>query len=133
MLMIADVVEQRRKPLPEGYHAQSLKEKLYFLRSDLPSITHLDYSARLQTVHKDTNPRYWSLISAFKALTGYGVIVNTSFNVRGEPVVCSPEDSYRCFMRTEMDVLVVGNFLFEKSKQPKFEESDEWKTILTSD
>ena len=133
MLLIADVVEKRRNTLPPGYHAQELKDKLYFLRSDLPSITHLDYSARLQTVHKETNPRYYGLISAFKQLTGYGVIVNTSFNVRGEPVVCTPEDSYRCFMRTEMDVLVVGNFLFEKAKQPKFEESDDWKEILTSD
>jgi carbamoyltransferase len=133
MLLIADVVEKRRNALPPNYHGQSFKDKLYFLRSDLPSITHLDYSARLQTVHKETNPRYYGLIAAFKRLTGYGVIVNTSFNVRGEPVVCTPEDSYRCFMRTEMDVLVVGNFLFEKAKQPKFEESDEWKEILTSD
>ena len=133
MLLIADVVEKRRNALPPNYHAQSFKDKLYFLRSDLPSITHLDYSARLQTVHKEINPRYYGLIAAFKRLTGYGVIVNTSFNVRGEPVVCTPEDSYRCFMRTEMDVLVVGNFLFEKAKQPKFEESDEWKDILTSD
>ncbi len=133
MLLIADVVEKRRNALPPNYHSQSFKDKLYFLRSDLPSITHLDYSARLQTVHKETNPRYYGLISAFKRLTGYGVIVNTSFNVRGEPVVCTPEDSYRCFMRTEMDVLVVGNFLFEKAKQPKFEESEEWKEILTSD
>ena len=133
MLLIADVVEKRRNRLPAGYHAQELKDKLYFLRSDLPSITHLDYSARLQTVHKETNPRYYGLISAFKKLTGYGVIVNTSFNVRGEPVVCTPEDSYRCFMRTEMDYLVVGNFLFDKTKQPKFEESEDWKAILTSD
>ncbi|MCU0427766.1 MAG: carbamoyltransferase [Candidatus Kapabacteria bacterium] len=133
MLLIADVVEKRRKTLPPGYHAQELKDKLYFLRSDLPSITHLDYSARLQTVHKETNPRYYGLIAAFKRLTGYGVIVNTSFNVRGEPVVCTPEDSYRCFMRTEMDYLVVGNFLFEKTRQPKFDESDDWKEILTSD
>ncbi|TAE31146.1 MAG: hypothetical protein EAZ92_03100 [Candidatus Kapaibacterium sp.] len=133
MLLIADVVEKRRNVLPAGYHAQELKDKLYFLRSDLPSITHLDYSARLQTVHQETNPRYYGLISAFKRLTGYGVIVNTSFNVRGEPVVCTPEDSYRCFMRTEMDVLVVGNFLFEKAKQPEFGESDDWKEILTSD
>jgi carbamoyltransferase len=133
MLLIAGVVEKRRNPLPAGYHAQDLKNKLYFLRSDLPSITHLDYSARLQTVHKETNPRYYGLISAFKKLTGYGVIVNTSFNVRGEPVVCTPEDSYRCFMRTEMDYLVIGNFLFDKTQQPKFEESDEWKQMLTSD
>jgi carbamoyltransferase len=133
MLLIADVVEKRRNPLPAGYHAQDLKDKLYFLRSDLPSITHLDYSARLQTVHKETNPRYYGLISAFKKLTGYGVIVNTSFNVRGEPVVCAPEDSYRCFMRTEMDYLVIGNFLFDKTQQPQFEESDEWKQMLTSD
>lgn len=133
MLLIADVVEKRRNVLPANFHSQPLKEKLYFLRSDLPSITHLDYSARVQTVHKETNPRYWSLINAFKQHTGYGVIVNTSFNVRGEPIVCTAEDSYRCFMRTEMDYLVIGNFLFDKRQQPKFEENDDWKTMLTGD
>ena len=80
-----------------------VREKLYHLRSDIPSVTHIDYSARLQTVHKETNPHYWELINTFREKTGYGVIVNTSFNVRGEPIVMTPDDAYKCFMRTEMD------------------------------
>jgi len=127
MLLIADVAEKRRNPLPEGYHSRPLKEKLYFVRSDIPSVTHLDYSARLQTVHKDTNPRYWSVIEAFRRETGYGLLVNTSFNVRGEPIVCTPGDAYRCFMRTEMDYLVMGDFLFEKKAQPSWNDSGKWK------
>jgi len=127
MLLVADVAKNRRKPLPAEYHKMPLRDKLYFLRSDIPAITHLDYSARLQTVHRETNPLYHKLISAFKNLTGYGVIVNTSFNVRGEPIVMTPKDAYKCFMRTEMDVLVMGNYIFEKSKQPKWPYGDEWK------
>ena len=127
MLLVADVVEKRRNPLPEGYHGMMVREKLYHLRSDIPSITHIDYSARLQTVHKETNPHYWGLINAFKQKTGYGVIVNTSFNVRGEPIVMTPEDAYKCFMRTEMDYLVLGNFIFDKKEQPKWEEKKDWR------
>ena len=118
MLMVAPIREDKKIPLPEGYHDKPLYERLYFLRSDLPSITHIDYSARIQSVSRDTNPRYWDLINEFKKLTGYGVIVNTSFNVRGEPIVCTPDDAYRCFMRTEMDFLVVGNYLLDKRDQP---------------
>jgi carbamoyltransferase len=118
MLLIDYVAAGRRKPLPAGYHAMPLKEKLYHLRSDVPAITHLDYSARVQTVHADTNPRYHRLIGEFKKRTGYGLIVNTSFNVRGEPIVCTPDDAYRCFMGTEMDYLVIGNLLFDKKLQP---------------
>ena len=118
MLLISNVNKKRVNPLPEDYHKLTLKEKLYFLRSDIPSVTHLDYSARIQTVHKDTNERYWKLIEKFREKTGYGVIVNTSFNVRGEPIVCTPEDAYRCFMRTEMDYLVIGDYLFFKNDQP---------------
>lgn len=127
MLLIADVAKERRNALPEGYHSKPLKEKLYFVRSDVPSITHLDYSARLQTVHRETNPRYWELIEAFRRETGYGLLVNTSFNVRGEPIVCTPEDAYRCFMRTEMDYLVLGDFLFEKKAQPHWDDKSKWK------
>lgn len=127
MLLIDDVKKNLRKPLPEGYHSMPLKDKLYYSRSDIPAITHLDYSARLQTVHKETNPRYHKLIETFKKKTGYGIIVNTSFNVRGEPIVCTPEDSYKCFMRTEMDYLVIGNFVFDKNKQPKWQENKKWK------
>lgn len=133
MLLVQPVSKQRRKPLPEGYHAFPLKEKLYHLRSDMPAITHIDFSARIQTVHAETNPRYYELVQEFKKLTGYGVIVNTSFNVRGEPIICTPEDAYRCFMRTEMDYLVVGNFLFEKKQQPLWQEKDNWKEEFTLD
>lgn len=125
MLLIADVRKDRRKPLPDGYHQLPWRDKLYCLRSDLPAITHIDYSARLQTVHRNTNPLYWQLIERFRKITGYGVIVNTSFNVRGEPIVCSPEDAYRCFMRTEMDFLVMGNHVFDKKKQPPWHEKIE--------
>ncbi|HBA61876.1 MAG TPA: hypothetical protein DCZ92_13900 [Elusimicrobia bacterium] len=127
MLLIADVAKARRNPLPEGYHERGVKEKLYFVRSDVPSITHLDYTARLQTVHKETNPRYWELIEDFRRKTGYGLLVNTSFNVRGEPIVCTPADAYACFMRTEMDYLVVGDFLFEKSAQPAWHDESDWR------
>jgi carbamoyltransferase len=133
MLLIADVLPARRNPLPAGYHALPLRDKLYFLRSDIPAVTHLDYSARIQTVHRETNPDYWRLIDAFRARTGYGVIVNTSFNVRGEPIVCTPEDAYRCFMRTEMDYLVVENWIFDKREQPAWKEAKDWKQTLIMD
>ena len=127
MLLVADVQEKRRRPLPEGYHGMTAREKLYHLRSDVPSITHIDFSSRLQTVHQETNPHYWQLINEFKQKTGYGIIVNTSFNVRGEPIVMSPDDAYKCFMRTEMDYLVVGNYIFVKQDQPVWQESYDWR------
>lgn len=133
MLLVHPVAESRRNPVPEGYSSADVREKLYFLRSDLPSITHIDYSARIQTVHRETNPKYHQLISAFKDLTGYGVIVNTSFNVRGEPIVHTPNDAYRCFMRTEMDYLVVGNYVFRKTDQPEWTEKDNWKEEFVLD
>jgi len=133
MLLVHPVAESRRHPLPPDYDVMDLRNKLYHSRSDLPSITHIDYSARIQTVHKETNPRYWELINSFKELTGYAVVVNTSFNVRGEPIVCTPNDAYRCFMRTEMDYLVVGNFIFDKKKQPEWMEKDNWKEEFVLD
>ncbi len=133
MLLVHPVAESRRNPVPEGYNSADVREKLYFLRSDLPSITHIDYSARIQTVHRETNPKYHQLISAFKDLTGYGVIVNTSFNVRGEPIVHTPNDAYRCFMRTEMDYLVLGNYVFCKTDQPEWTEKDNWKEEFVLD
>jgi carbamoyltransferase len=133
MLLVQPVKKERRKQLPEGFNGLSLKDKLYYLRSDMPAITHIDFSARIQTVHKETNPTYYQLIEEFKKLTGYGVIVNTSFNVRGEPIICTPEDAYRCFMRTEMDYLVVGNFVFDKKQQPEWTEKDNWKEEFTLD
>ncbi|GAB3960875.1 carbamoyltransferase [Spirosoma harenae] len=133
MLLVHPVAESRRTPVPADYASFPLREKLYYQRSDLPSITHIDYSARIQTVHKDTNPRYYQLIDSFKQLTGYGVIVNTSFNVRGEPIVSTPDDAYRCFMRTEMDYLVVGNYLFDKRQQPEWQDTDNWKEEFVLD
>ncbi|MBN8825806.1 MULTISPECIES: carbamoyltransferase [unclassified Spirosoma] len=133
MLLVHPVAQKRRTPVPADYASFPLREKLYYQRSDLPSITHIDYSARIQTVHKDTNPRYYQLIDAFKQLTGYGVIVNTSFNVRGEPIVSTPDDAYRCFMRTEMDYLVVGNYLFDKRQQPEWQDTDNWKEEFVLD
>jgi carbamoyltransferase len=133
MLLVAPIREDKKIPLPDGYSGRPLYERLYFLRSDLPSITHIDYSARIQSVSRQTNARYWELIHEFKGLTGYGVIVNTSFNVRGEPIVCTPEDAYRCFMRTEMDFLVVGNYLLDKKEQPGLAETDDWRTEFKLD
>ncbi|HEY9490216.1 MAG TPA: carbamoyltransferase [Chryseosolibacter sp.] len=133
MLLVQPVCCERRKALPPDYHSFPLKEKLYHLRSDMPAVTHIDFSARIQTVHKETNPIYHDLVQEFKKITGYGVIVNTSFNVRGEPIVCTPEDAYRCFMRTEMDYLAIGNFLFDKRVQPEWQEKDNWKEEFTLD
>ncbi len=127
MLLVTPVREERRIPLPSGYDEKPAYERLYFLRSDIPAITHIDYSARIQSVCRQTNPRYWALIREFKRQTGYGVIVNTSFNVRGEPIVCTPEDAYRCFMRTEMDFLVVGDYVLDKREQPKLAETGDWR------
>ena len=133
MLLTADVIPRRREQLPENYHALPLLDRLYHPRSDVQSITHLDFSARIQTVHKETNPAYHALISKFKEKTGYGIVVNTSFNVRGEPIVCTPEDSFRCFMGTEMDILVIGNCLFEKERQPDWSNKEKWKRTFNLD
>ena len=117
MLLVAPVAAKRRKPLSAEDSKKFGIELLNVPKSDIPAITHVDYSARVQTVHADTNPRYHRLISKFKERTGYGVVVNTSFNVRGEPIVCTPEDAFRCFMGTEMDELYVGNFRLVKDEQ----------------
>jgi carbamoyltransferase len=127
MLLVADVVESRRVPKRGDEKDLPLVEWVNRPRSDIPAITHVDYSARIQTVSREDSPRYHAILSEFEKLTGYGVIVNTSFNVRGEPIVCTPEDAYRCFMRTEMDYLVLGPFLLEKSAQPKLEERGDWR------
>ena len=133
MLLVKPVKKDRRKAVPANYAELGIREKLYYVRSDLPSITHIDFSARVQTVHPETNLRYYSLIKAFKAITGLGVLVNTSFNVRGEPIVCTPEHAYRCFMRTEMDYLVVGDYLFSKTNQPAWHSTDNWKEDFVLD
>jgi carbamoyltransferase len=96
-------------------------------RSQIPAVTHVDYSARIQTVHRETNPRYYELIRQFEAKTDCAVLVNTSFNVRGEPIVCTPEDAYRCFMRTEMDYLVLENFLLAKTEQIPWKKDESWQ------
>lgn len=127
MLLVAQVKKERQYPLPADDNDLHMYERLYHLRSDVPAITHIDYSARIQTVNREINPRYWQLIDTFRQRTGYGVIVNTSFNVRGEPIVCTPEDAYRCFMGTEMDYLVIGDFLFTKEEQPHYADQDYWK------
>ena len=117
MLLVADVARPRRREMTEREAALFGIEKLNVSRSDIPAVTHVDYSARIQTVHRDTNPRYHALISKFKSLTGCPVVVNTSFNVRGEPIVCTPSDAFRCFMGSEIEVLIVGNCLLKKEDQ----------------
>ncbi|MFM2361354.1 MAG: hypothetical protein RLZZ316_256 [Bacteroidota bacterium] len=133
MLLVKPVAASLLNALPPNYSDWSLPEKLYFQRSQLPAITHIDYSARIQTVHAATNNIFWQLLHSFKQLTGCAVLVNTSFNVRGEPIVHTPEDAYRCFMRTEMDALVIGNYILLKEQQPVWKESKEWKEEFVLD
>ncbi len=127
MLLVAPVQHNLRRELSDAEQRLFGIEKLKVPRSTLPAITHVDYSARIQTVHRETNPRFHALLKAFNDITGCPVLVNTSFNVRGEPIVCTPEDAYRCFMRTEMDYLVIENFLLEKGAQPPWQKDDSWK------
>lgn len=133
MLLVKPVAASLLNPLPANYANWSLTDKLYFQRSQLPAVTHIDYSARIQTVHANTNKIFWQLLQAFKQLTGCAVLVNTSFNVRGEPIVHTPNDAYRCFMRTEMDALVIGNYILLKEQQPAWKESKEWKEEFVLD
>ena len=127
MLIVAGITESRRVPMTEDQQKLFGIDKLIVPRSEIPAVTHVDYSARIQTVHRETNSRYYDLIECFERETGCAVLVNTSFNVRGEPIVCSPEDAYRCFMRTEMDYLVLENCLLAKNEQPIREEDNSWK------
>ena len=117
MLLVADVVKRRRRQMTAQEQALFGIDKLNVPRSDIPAVTHVDYSARVQTVHAETNPRFHALLSTFKQKTGCPVLVNTSFNVRGEPIVRTPEDAFRCFMGTELDALAVGNLYLKKSDQ----------------
>ncbi len=132
MLLVTNVKKERCLELPE-YDGNDLLGRLKLKRSDIPAITHLDYSARVQTVNRDVNPKYYDVIQEFENLTGCAVVVNTSFNVRGEPIVCTPEDAYKCFMRTEMDVLVLEDIILFKDKQPEWTEGKEWKNDLILD
>ena len=133
MLLVADVNQAHCKAIPDDYYEMPLRERLYVLRSDIQSITHIDFSARVQSVHESTNPKYYTLLQKIKSKNGVGMVINTSFNVRGEPIVCTPEDSYRCFMRTEMDYLVINNYLFEKTAQPEWDKKDNWKEEFVLD
>jgi len=133
MLLTADVKKERRIPMTDEEQKKWGIDKLNVVRSDIPAITHVDYSARLQTVHKETNPRYHKLISKFEEKTGCAVIINTSFNVRGEPIVCTPEDAYRCFMRTNMDYLVLGSYILNKEDQKPVEKDVDWKKEFVLD
>ncbi len=127
MLLVTGLQENKRIAMTTEEQQVFGIEKLNIPRSELPAVTHVDNSARVQTVHADTNPRYHALIKEFEKLTGCGVLVNTSFNVRGEPIVCTPEDAYRCFMRTEMDYLVLENYILAKKDQPNWDKDNSWK------
>ena len=133
MSLVADVVPARRREMTAAEQALWGIDKLNVKRSEIPAVTHVDYSARIQTVRGDENPFYRAIIEAFRAKTGCPVIVNTSFNVRGEPIVCTPEDSYRCFMRTEIDYLVLENFLLDKREQPVLHEQEDWRKQFALD
>jgi carbamoyltransferase len=133
MLLVADVAESQRRKMTAEEDALWGIDKLNVKRSEIPAVTHVDYSARIQTVRHETNPLYWEIIEAFRQKTGCPVVVNTSFNVRGEPIVCAPEDSYRCFMRTEMDFLVLETCVLDKKEQPKFAEETDWKSEFKLD
>jgi len=133
MLLVADVLPSRRLPVTESAKSLWGIDQLNVPRSTVPAITHIDYSARIQTIRRETNPLYYDIIDAFYARTGCPVIVNTSFNVRGEPIVCTPEDAYRCFMRTDMDALVLENFVLEKVEQAAVVEDDSWRKEFVLD
>jgi len=133
MLFVCDVKKKHQFKMSDKHNKLFGIEKLNIARSIIPAVTHVDYSARLQTVHEDTNPKFYKLIQAFNNITGCPVIINTSFNVRGEPIVESPIDAYKCFMRTEMDYLVLGNFIINKNNQPQFNDDINWKEKFTLD
>ncbi len=127
MLQVAPIKAERQIPMSEAQQRLFGIDKLNVPRSDMPAVTHVDYSARVQTLRRQDHPRYYDVIRAFQSLTGYPVVVNTSFNVRGEPIVQSPEDAYRCFMRTEMDFLVLGSYVLDKKDQPQWQEERDWQ------
>ncbi|NHZ86181.1 MAG: hypothetical protein GWP19_09895, partial [Planctomycetia bacterium] len=127
MLLVANVKKEKQIKMTDEQASYFGLDQLNVTRSDIPAITHVDYSARIQSVDSQTNPRYHKLISRFNEKFGTAVIVNTSFNVRGEPIVCTPEDAYRCFMRTEMDYLVLSNFILDKRDQKKLKDDTKWQ------
>jgi carbamoyltransferase len=133
MLLVAPVLEKRRIDMSEDQKKLFGIAKLNIPRSDIPAVTHVDYSARIQTVSQDQHPQFYNLIKAFKNRTGCSVLVNTSFNVRGEPIVMTPRDAYACFMRTEMDCLVLNDFVLLKEEQPKWQEKEDWQNKFELD
>lgn len=133
MLIVAPVAPAQCNSLPDGYDDMEMYDRLYVQRSSIPAVTHVDYSARIQSVSSRTNPRYWNLIDSFNRQHGCGLVVNTSFNVRGEPIVCTPADAYACFMRTEMDYLVLGDYIFDKNEQPQWDETENWQDLFELD
>jgi carbamoyltransferase len=133
MLLVANLDKPRRRKMTQQEEALWGIDKLKVTRSEIPAVTHVDYSARIQTVRRETNPLYWEIIEAFRQKTGCPVVVNTSFNVRGEPIVCTPEDSYRCFMRTEMDFLMLENCVLDKHEQPPFADVADWRRHFSND
>jgi carbamoyltransferase len=133
MLLVADVLPSRRLPVPDAARTLWGIDQLNVPRSTIPAVTHVDYSARIQTVRRETNPLYYDIIEAFFRRTGCPVIVNTSFNVRGEPIVCTPDDAYRCFMRTDMDALVLENFILVKAEQTPVTEDESWRKEFVLD
>jgi len=133
MLVVASVRKNKRITMTEDQKKLFGIDLLNVPRSQIPAITHVDYSARIQTVHQNTNPRYYNLIKSFDEETGCPLLINTSFNVRGEPIVCTPEDAFRCFMRTEMDFLVLENFILDKHKQKSLKEDTDWQNEFELD
>jgi carbamoyltransferase len=133
MLLVAPVSKNRRVTMTAEQEKLFGIAKLNVPKSDLPAVTHVDYSARIQTVTVSQHPTFYKLLAAFKAKTGCPVLVNTSFNVRGEPIVCTPADAYACFMRTNMDALVIGNIVMLKEEQPKWQEREDWRTKFELD
>ena len=133
MLLVADVRKEKQRIMTESEQKKWGIDKLNVVRSQIPAVTHVDYSARIQTVNKSDNPLYHALIDAFYRKTGCPVLVNTSFNVRGEPIVATPLDAYKCFMRTDLDILVLGNYVLHKSQQPAFHDDIQWKEMYELD
>lgn len=133
MLLVSEILDKHKIALTEKDKENSYIDLLNIPKSKIPAVTHIDYSSRIQTVHKETNPRFYKLISEFKKITGCPILVNTSFNVRGEPIVCTPRDAYICFMRTEIDILVIDNYLFFKEEQPPFKDLKNWRNEFALD
>jgi carbamoyltransferase len=133
MLLVADVNRIKQLPMTKEENSYFGLKKLNVVRSEIPAVTHVDYSARIQSVNKKTNPRYHEMLTQFNEKFGCAVVVNTSFNVRGEPIVCTPEDAYLCFMRTEMDYLIIGNYLLSKNDQDALDNDTDWKTKFELD